>query len=79
MTNGPLDWADAHHIIARTDGGPTALENLALLCRHHHRLIHHPTAGWQIRLGADDRPDFIPPADIGPDRHPRRNLYHLRQ
>jgi hypothetical protein len=41
-------------------------------------VIHHPTAGWQI-LGVDDRPDFIPPTGIDPDRHPRRNLYHLRQ
>jgi hypothetical protein len=74
----PARWTDAHHIRAWTDGGPTDLDNLVLLCRHHHRLVHHPDTGWQIRLGTDRRPDFIPPPDIDPDRRPRRNLYHPR-
>jgi uncharacterized protein DUF222/HNH endonuclease len=74
----PPRWTDAHHIVAWTGGGPTEVDNLVLLCRRHHRLIHHPTAGWQIRLGADRRPDFIPPPAIDPEQRPRRNLYHLR-
>jgi len=24
------------------DGGPTSLDNLLLMCRRHHRLIHRP-------------------------------------
>ena len=74
----PARWTDAHHIRAWTDGGPTDLDNLVLLCRHHHRLIHQPDAGWEIRLGADRRPDFIPPPTVDLAREPRRNLYHLR-
>ena len=74
----PARWTDAHHIQAWTDGGPTDLDNLVLLCRHHHRLIHDADAGWQIRLGDDRRPDFIPPPSIDVNREPRRNLYHLR-
>ena len=31
---------DAHHIVHWSNGGPTILENLVLLCRHHHRAIH---------------------------------------
>jgi len=31
---------DAHHIAHWADGGPTSLENLVLLCRRHHRLVH---------------------------------------
>ncbi|MEU4242575.1 DUF222 domain-containing protein [Actinoplanes sp. NPDC026619] len=75
----PPRWTDAHHIIAWTAGGPTTLDNLVLLCRRHHRLIHHPTAGWQIRLNSDGLPEFLPPPAIDPLQHPRRNLYHPRQ
>ncbi len=75
----PPRWTDAHHIVGWTAGGPTNLDNMVLLCRRHHRLVHHPTAGWQIRLGADRHPDFIPPPTVDPTRTPRRNLYHRRQ
>jgi len=55
---------DAHHITHWIDGGPTSLDNLALLCRAHHTIIH--TTGWQIRLNpVDRRPEFQPP----PGRH----------
>jgi hypothetical protein len=36
----PPAWCDAHHLIAWALGGPTALWNLALLCRRHHRMVH---------------------------------------
>jgi hypothetical protein len=36
----PARWCDAHHIVHWVDDGPTAVENLILLCRHHHTLIH---------------------------------------
>jgi HNH endonuclease len=74
----PLDWTDAHHVLAWTDGGATDLGNLVLLCRRHHRLIHDPAAGWHIRIAADGRPEFIPPPTVDPGRRPRRNLYHPR-
>jgi 5-methylcytosine-specific restriction endonuclease McrA len=31
---------DAHHVVHWADGGVTALDNLVLLCRRHHRLLH---------------------------------------
>ena len=36
----PHGWCDAHHVVHWADGGPTALSNLILLCRRHHRLVH---------------------------------------
>ncbi|MEV4350820.1 DUF222 domain-containing protein [Actinoplanes sp. NPDC049596] len=72
----PPRWTDMHHLKGWAEGGATVLENLVLLCRRHHRDIHHPDSGWQIRLGADGLPEFIPPATIDPERRPRRNLYH---
>ena len=36
----PHAWCDAHHVVHWADGGPTALANLLLLCRRHHRMVH---------------------------------------
>jgi hypothetical protein len=33
-------FVDAHHIVHWSEGGETKLDNLILLCRHHHRLLH---------------------------------------
>ena len=59
----PPVMCHAHHIRHWVDGGPTALDNLVLLCGHHHRTIHHTP--WQVRLAADGRPEFLPPAKAG--------------
>lgn len=40
---GP-QWTDAHHVRHWADGGSTSLENLVLLCRHHHRTVHEGRA-----------------------------------
>lgn len=37
---------DLDHSTAWADGGTTAVDNLACLCRHHHRLKHLP--GWNL-------------------------------
>ena len=42
----PSHWCDAHHLHQWANGGETKLDNLILLCRHHHRLIHE--GGWTI-------------------------------
>ena len=49
----PLTWCDAHHLWHWVDGGPTDLDNLALLCRAHHRTVHEE--GWQLIRGPDGR------------------------
>ena len=72
----PPRWCDAHHIIHWARGGATDLDNLVLLCGHHHRLIHE--GHWTVRLGTDRRPEFIPPIDIDKSQRPRHNLFHPR-
>ncbi|MBT8166670.1 MAG: HNH endonuclease [Acidimicrobiia bacterium] len=36
----PAAWCDAHHVVHWVDGGETTLDNLVLLCRSHHRMVH---------------------------------------
>jgi hypothetical protein len=66
-------WCQAHHIREWSRGGPTALDNLTLLCRRHHRVVHH--TGWQIRM-RQGIPWYIPPSYVDPARTPRRNTLH---
>ena len=40
-------FVDAHHVQHWVDGGETSVENLVLLCSHHHRLLHE--GGYRIR------------------------------
>jgi hypothetical protein len=56
----------AHHILHWILGGETKLENLVLLCGHHHRVIHDTP--WQVRLNPDDKPEFLPPPKPGAER-----------
>lgn len=70
----PPRWTVGHHIVSWATGGPTCVDNGVLLCGSHHRLIH--TGDWQVRLGADSRPEFIPPAYIDLERRPQRNHHH---
>jgi hypothetical protein len=59
----PPVMGHAHHIRHWINGGPTSLENLVLLCGHHHRTIHNTP--WQVRLAEDGRPEFLPPPKAG--------------
>lgn len=43
-------YVDAHHIEHWADGGATSLDNLTLLCSHHHRLLHE--GGFVLRRDA---------------------------
>lgn len=47
-------FVDGHHIKHWADGGATRLDNLVLLCRHHHRLLHE--GGYYV---VKDGPKFI--------------------
>ena len=40
-------FVDAHHVQHWVDGGETSVDNLVLLCSHHHRLLHE--GGYRIR------------------------------
>ena len=50
---------DAHHIEHWADGGETALDNLVLLCRRHHRAVHEE--GFRITLDAAGDVEFTRP------------------
>jgi hypothetical protein len=48
----PVMACQPHHIIPRSQGGPTSLVNLLLLCAFHHLIAIHRW-GWQIALKPD--------------------------
>jgi len=50
--DAPAAASDVHHIIHKQDGGPTALRNLALYCKFHHKTVIHRW-GWQVTLHPD--------------------------
>jgi Domain of unknown function (DUF222)/HNH endonuclease len=50
---------DAHHIVHWAHDGKTELVNLALLCRHHHRLVHE--GGFSMRAEEDMTFTFFKP------------------
>ena len=72
---------EAHHVDHWGNDGPTALDNLTLLCRHHHQVIHHghwtvqmidglpvvhpATPGW-TRSEDPDPADDPPPSSLEP-------------
>ncbi|MCP4301878.1 MAG: HNH endonuclease [Gammaproteobacteria bacterium] len=44
---------DGHHIKHWSDGGETSLDNLVLLCRHHHHLWYAgDRMDWQTAVSA---------------------------
>jgi hypothetical protein len=63
----------AHHLQHWADLGETEIENLTLLCRFHHTVIHHDQ--WAVSM-IRGRPWFTPPAWVDPDRIPRPGGRH---
>lgn len=52
------NWCQAHHVRYWRLGGPTDIDNLALLCHAHHRWVHdneiilrHGSNGWYAPTG----------------------------
>ena len=56
----------AHHVVRWSDGGPTDLANLLLLCSRHHTLVH--AQGFDLTL-APDRSLSVTTADGVPVLH----------
>jgi len=50
---------DGHHLVHWIHGGPTDLDNLVLLCRRHHRMVHE--GGWQLIKTSDQQIVTIAP------------------
>jgi hypothetical protein len=52
-------FVDAHHIQHWVNGGETSLNNLTLLCTHHHRLVHE--GGFEMHQHPDGSHYFARP------------------
>jgi hypothetical protein len=67
---------DAHHIVHWSSGGETSKDNLVLLCRHHHRLVHEGGFSLEPGPGGDFvfrdprgrtlKPSPVPPSPAAP-------------
>ena len=74
----PAIVCHAHHVVPWWAGGPTSLQNLVLVCPHHHNLVEPnpnkpPDSQWEIRLAADGVPEVFPPTRMDANRQPRRH------
>jgi hypothetical protein len=72
----PPDWCQRHHIIPWWQGGPTDLNNLTLVCGHHHREFQ--TIGWHCQI-RDGLPYWLPPPWIDPQQKPQHNRLDWKQ
>jgi hypothetical protein len=72
-------FVDAHHIHHWADGGETSMNNLVLLCRKHHRLVHE--GGFGIGKSQTGEVFFTHPdghnVPTGPDGRFRGNVLSL--
>ena len=67
-----------YHIQHWADGGETRLDNLLLLCRHHHRLVHE--GGYGLAFESNEPVFTAPDGSLipsGPDRRFSGNVFAL--
>ncbi|APF41066.1 hypothetical protein BHE16_08725 [Neomicrococcus aestuarii] len=68
----PAHGCEAHHVQEWSKGGPTTIENGALVCHYHHKLVHDTP--WLIDMSRGV-PHWIPPKAVDPEQKPRRNFH----
>jgi hypothetical protein len=54
-----VTFADVHHVVAWKPDGGTDLDNLALLCRYHHGVVHKK--GWSMTGNANEKLTVVGP------------------
>jgi hypothetical protein len=64
----PARASDIDHTLAREHGGPTQANNLAHLCRHHHRLKHQTR--WRLEQSPDQKLRWTSPTGVVRDSDP---------
>jgi len=75
---GARAFLEAHHLEPWLEGGETKIDNLALICRRHHRFLHQ--AKFTVELSADGlvfrdpSGEAISLPELPVVRHPRREL-----
>ncbi|MEZ5252335.1 MAG: HNH endonuclease signature motif containing protein [Microthrixaceae bacterium] len=60
--DAPAHHTEAHHVRHHRNGGATAVNNLACLCRHHHGLVHR--VGWAMHITTDGWTLYTHPCGI---------------
>jgi hypothetical protein len=56
----PRWWCDGHHLVWYSNNGETNPDNLVMLCRRHHTLLHKQ--GWHAKLLPDGTLQVTDPA-----------------
>ncbi len=69
----PASWCQAHHVIPWLPEGLTDIDNLTLLCGHHHHMLDH--GDWQVRMN-HGLPEWLPPPWLDQEQRPLRNTAH---
>jgi hypothetical protein len=54
-----VTFTNAHHIVPWNSGGRTDLGNIALMCVHHHHVVH--SKGWEMTGNANEELTFVTP------------------
>jgi hypothetical protein len=54
-----VTFTNVHHVVPWKPGGRTDLDNLVLVCVHHHHLVH--SSGWQVSGHANEELSFTGP------------------
>ena len=75
-------FVDAHHVAHWADGGETKMDNLVLLCRRHHRLVHEGGFGLEVSTGrkvtfTDKSGKPLPDSGASGSRRSRGNVLSL--
>jgi hypothetical protein len=70
------EHAQIHHIRPWFEGGATTIDNLVMVCRAHHRMVHQ--SGWEIQM-RHGHPQFIPPKLLDSTQKPRRKPLRQRR
>jgi hypothetical protein len=69
--DAPPSACHVHHCWWWSRGGPTDIDNAALLCGYHHRMVHRQD--WAITLAANGYPQLPPPPAVDPYGRPRQH------
>jgi hypothetical protein len=63
-----VTFTNAHHIVPWKPDGRTDLDNLVLLCEHHHHRVH--SRNWTMAGNANAELTFVPPTGRAMTSHP---------
>jgi hypothetical protein len=67
-----VDRCEAHHVHEYSRGGETTLDNGAMVCSHHHHLVHETNWRIEMRKGV---PYWVAPVEEDPTQRLLRNVY----